>query len=136
MPTNSFHSEWIVIRAKNEHRILLSCRAGFPGNDEHFIARVSAELIDRNSSGDARVLKVYHDDKSCTHNVTIASTQKKDEGLVNSLAHVLHEIFGHGNPQAEFIYVAPGDHNSDHYNHMEHLSVGAEIATDRWQHNL
>ncbi|MDN4059556.1 hypothetical protein QPK31_15115 [Massilia sp. YIM B02769] len=135
MPTRGFHSEWITLRSKNDHRILLECRASFPSEDEKFIARVAVELIDRNSGGDARVLHVYYDDKSCMHTVTIASTDKDDSPLEGELLNVLQAIFGNGNPQVDFRYVEPGDRGSDHYDHMEHLSVGADIAADRWKHH-
>lgn len=134
MPTTGFHSEWITIRSTYLHRILLECRASFPADDERFIARIAAELLDRNSSGEARVLSVHYDDKSCTHNVVIASTDESDRTLAEALCNVLQAIFGNGNPQVEFIHVAPGDSSSDHYNHMEHLSVGADVAVNRWKY--
>lgn len=134
MPKTGFHSEWVTIRSQNYHRILLESRASFPADDERFIARVAVELVDRNSSGDARVVSVYYDDKSCMHTILIASTNKEDRHLEDSLETVLQTIFGHGNPQVEFNYVEPGDTASDHYNHMEHLSTAVEVAVDRWKH--
>lgn len=133
-PTTGFHSEWITVGSTNRHRILLECRASFPAEDERFIASVAVELVDRNSSGEARVLSVYYDDKSCMHNVVIASTNEDDRQLENALRDVLQTIFGNGNPQVDFVLVAPGDTGSDHYDHMEHLSVAADVAVDRWKH--
>ena len=136
MPTTGFHSKWINIKGcKNEHRILLECRSGFPSDEEEFIARVAVELVDRNSDGNARVVRVFYNDKACIHDVIIASTDKKDSHLENKLLNVLHSIFGNGNPTVIFIEVQPGNTSSDHYNHMEHLSVGAEVAADRWKHS-
>lgn len=80
------------------------------------------------------MLSVYYDDKSCMHNVLIASTDQNDRTLEDTLRDVLQAIFGNGNPQVEFIHVAPGDTSSDHYDHMEHLSVGADVAVNRWKH--
>ncbi len=134
MPITGFHSEWITLKGTHNHRVLLECRAGFPSEDERFIARVAVELIDRNSNGDARLVSVYYDDKSCMHNVVIASTNPDDKRLEKKLESVLQSIFACGNPQVQFKYVEPGDTGSDHYDHMEHISTGVDVAVDRWKH--
>lgn len=131
MPITGFHSEWLTI---GDNRILLECRAGFPGHTERFIASVAAEFLNHNGSKHARVVSVFYDDKACSHFVTVASTAKSDEQLGEPLTHVLHSIFGNGNCQVAASIVPAGDEQSDHYDHMEHLSVSAGVAADRWKH--
>lgn len=132
MPTTGFHSEWITV---GENRILIECRAGFPGQMERFIASVACEFLMHNASKDARVVGIYYDDKSCVHTVTVASTDKSDKAIQERLMHVLHGIYANGNCQIRFEIVKKGDTDSDHYDHMEHLSVETDVAVDRWKHD-
>lgn len=131
MPTRGFHSEWSTIK---NHRILLECRASFPDERMKFIARVAVELCDSHTDGEARVVHVYYDDKSCQWSTTIASPDPAHKNLDKALSSALSTIFGFGNCDADVVIVQPGDRESDHYHHMEHLSVGSEIAVDRFRH--
>ena len=130
MPATGFHSDWISLK---NHRILLESRAGFPTDKERFIASVCVELINNNASNSARVVSIYYDDKSCSHTVTVASTNKDDERVEDILTEVLHNIYGDGNCQVSVIIFEKGDEHSDHYNHMEYLSVSTDTAVDRWK---
>lgn len=134
MPATGFHSEWATVQAtRNIHRILLECRASFPGHREHFIAAVAAEFVDHQTEN-ARVVHVYYDDKACNPHVKIATSNPDDEKIVRGLEDVFGAIYGYGNCSAEVVVLEPGDTHSDHYEHMEYLSVGADIAVDRWKH--
>ena len=133
MPTTGFHSDWITL---GKHRILLECRASFPDEKMRFIANVVAVTCDNNSqSHRARVVHINYDDKACIYTITIASTDAKDSKLEKVVADALATIFHNGNCQAQVVIVKKGDEDSDHYDHMEHLSVGAGIAVDRWKHD-
>ncbi|MDD2800784.1 MAG: hypothetical protein PHE96_04935 [Methylococcales bacterium] len=125
MPQNSFYSEWITI---GHHRIFIECRDGFPSSDERFIAEVSAKVVDHNSSGSARVVSIFYDDKACVHCVTVASTDKADTQIESALTTVLHNIFNNGNSIVNVEIVKRGNESSDHYNHMEHLSISTKVA--------
>jgi len=130
MPVAGFHSEWVTI---GKHRVLLECRASYPDKEEHFIASVVAEIINHHGSDQARLVHVYLDDKSSMRHITIASTDKADIGLGDLATNVLQSIYGCGNYQCEVQMVEKGNESSDHYDHMEHLSVGTGLAEDRWQ---
>ncbi len=132
MPITGFHSEWITIK---KHRICLEGRASYPDDLMKFIAQVAVEVCDNNSEGDARVVRIYYDDKACIWIIFVASVDQRDKELEDRLRTVLHTIFNHGNCQPEIVIVKPGDTSSDHYNHTEHLSTAAEVAVDRWRHS-
>lgn len=125
MSRSDFYSEWITVR---NHRILLECRDGFPSSEERFIAEVSAKFLDNNASDSARIVSIYYDDKSCTHCVTVASTNEADSSIESVLTNVLHNIFNNGNCIVNVEIFKRGNESSDHYNHMEHLSVSAKVA--------
>ena len=124
MAANEFHSEWLTI---GKHRILIECRDGFPGEDERFIAEVSAKLVDNNSSK-ARIVSIYYDDKACVHTVTVASTKSEDQDIESPLTNVLQAIFNCGNFLVNIEIVKRGNEDSDHYNHMAHLSNAAKVG--------
>lgn len=124
MTTNNFHSEW---RTVGKHRVLIECRDGFPGEDEYFIAEVSAKLVDNNSRK-ARVVSIYYDDKACIHTVTVASTKIEDCDIESTLTNVLQAIFNSGNFSVNIEMVKRGNEDSDHYNHMAHLSSAAKVG--------
>lgn len=130
MPSSGFHSEWITIK---DHRILLECRASFPNEHMRLISHIAAEICDNNSEV-ARVVQVSYDNKSGMYTITIASTSQGDKKLKERLVTVFDKIFNNGNHCPEVIIVKPGDTSSDHYYHMEHLSVEAGIAVDRFRH--
>ncbi|QZP26213.1 hypothetical protein [Pseudomonas mosselii] len=131
MPVAGFHSEWVTL---GRHRVLLECRASYPDKADHFIAGVVAEIINHNGSGDARLVHVYYNDKASIHHVTIASTNQDDLALGDLTTKVLQSIYGSGNYDCDVQIIERGNESSDHYEHMEHLSVGAGLAEDRWQH--
>lgn len=128
MSVEGFRSEWFTA---GKHRVYLEARASFPDDDHRFIAAVVARTLDHNSS-DARLVKVFYDDKACVYSVDIATTNKADTALESRITNILHSIFNTGNYVCNVEVVARGDESSDHYHHMEHLSVAAGIATDRW----
>jgi len=132
MPTTGFHSEWITI---DKHRILLECRASYPDQKIRFIASVAAAICDNHSeSRRARVVQVFYDDHSSMYSVKIASTDPEDRKIGDVVAEVLQTIFNNGNSLSDVVIVKKGNEGSDSYDHMEHLSVGAEVAADRWRH--
>lgn len=130
MPFTGFHSEWITIA---NHRILLECRASFPDERLRFIARVAVEVCQARRAKDARVTKIFYDDKSCFTEIELASTARADDDLADRLQKALHTIYGDGNCQAHMRIVREGDRASDHYDHMEHLSVASGVAVSRWK---
>ncbi|MCC0191373.1 hypothetical protein [Pseudomonas aeruginosa] len=131
MPVPGFHSEWFTI---DDHRVLLKCRAGYPGERERFIATVVARLLDSNSSdGQARLVQVFYDDKACVYSIEAASTDPADRRLESPITDVLQSIFNSGNYICSMEVVKRGDEHSDHYHHMEHLSVALNVAEDRWK---
>ncbi|MDY0169238.1 MAG: hypothetical protein RBS80_22030 [Thermoguttaceae bacterium] len=131
MTTRGFHSEWVTI---GHHRVLLECRASYPDDEMRFIARVAVATIDHNSQHGARLVHVYYDDKSCFYTVKIASDNAEDDRLADIVMRVLHTMRNDGNCQPEVEIVAPGDRQSDHYEHMEHLSIQSQVAVDRSRH--
>lgn len=128
MPTEGFHSEWFSI---NDHRVLLECRASFPDTDHKFIASVVAKTLDVNCVK-ARLVRVYFDDKSCTYSIEAATTEPQDKNVEKLVTRIVQDIYGSGNYHCEMTIVKRGDEDSDHYHHMEHLSVQLDVATDRW----
>jgi len=132
MATTGFHSEWVTISG---HRILLECRCGFPDEDLRFIAQVAVETVRHNSRHGARVVYIHKDEKNGFINIKIASDNSEDEELAGVVMSVLHAMRFNGDCQSEVVIVEPGDKSSDHYNHDEHLSVGAGVAVNRWKHN-
>jgi hypothetical protein len=132
MPTTGFHSEWFTYKS---HRMLLECRASFPDDHMRFIASVAAETLDHNSGNSSKVVKIYFDDKSGTWTIYFASSNTEDAHLEKALDQIFGLIFSYGNIMSEFCYVPKGNIHSDHYHRMEHLSVGAGVADDRWKHN-
>jgi len=128
MPVEGFRSEWLTI---GKHRVHLEARASFPDDEHRFIATVAAKTIDHNS-GRARLVSVFFDDKASVYGVNVATTEEADKGLEDKITQILHSIFNTGNYFCDVTVVAKGDESSDHYDHMEHLSVSVDLATDRW----
>ncbi|MDH4869821.1 hypothetical protein [Pseudomonas sp. BN515] len=130
MPVPGFHSEWFTV---DRHRVLLECRASYPGEQERFIATVASKVVDNNSvNNEARLVRVFFDDKACVYSIEVATTDKGDLLLEGKITNVLQAIFNSGNYISDVRVVKRGDEQSDHYDHMEHLSVAVEIAEDRW----
>jgi len=128
MPIEGFRSEWLTV---GKHRVHLEARASFPDDDHKFIATVAAKTIDHHST-QARLVRVYFDDKACIYAVDIATTEEADKALEPRITEILQSIFDSGNYYCDVAVVDKGDESSDHYHHMEHLSVAVGIATDRW----
>lgn len=128
MPVEGFRSEWFTV---GKHRVFLESRASFPDEEHRFIATVVAKTLDHNSEH-ARLVKIFYDDKACVYGVEVATTDEADKRLEHRLTEILHSIFDTGNYFCEITVVKKGDESSDHYHHMEHLSVAAGVATDRW----
>ena len=126
MSSCGFYNEWITV---GNNRILLECKNSFPAEDERFIADVAVKVLENNASDLARVVCVYYDDEAATYTVTVASTKAEDSAVEPLLTSVLEEIFNNGNFAVSFELVTPGDETADAYNHMEHLSIAAEIVT-------
>ncbi len=129
MPTEGFRSEWLTL---GKHRVYLEARASFPDEEHRFIASVAAKTLD-NHSQHARLVRVFFDDKACVYSIEVASTSEGDKHLEDKITGIVQAIFGSGNYLCDVMVVAKGDEQSDHYHHMEHLSVSAGIATDRWK---
>ena len=126
MSEAGFHYEWVTI---GNHRILLSCRTGFPNDRMRFIAHVAAETCDNNSS-DARVVRVFFDDKSDTWTINVATTDPNDVELEDTITTVLQTMYGNGNCIPQVDVVKPGHQSSDSYNHTEHLSIEFGVAEE------
>jgi hypothetical protein len=131
MATTGFHSEWVTIHG---HRILLECRASFPDEQMRFVASVAVEMCEHGPHTEARVLTVFFDDKASVYAIKIGTTDPKDDVLSTRLEHVIQTIY-HGCPvTVEVIVIPEGNRDSDHYEHMEHLSVAAGICVDRFKY--
>ncbi|MBP5958149.1 hypothetical protein ICA16_20945 [Pseudomonas anatoliensis] len=128
MPVEGFRSEWLTL---GKHRVFLEARASFPDEEHRFIATVVAKTLDHHSQH-ARVVRVYFDDKACVYSIQVATTDEGDKSLEDKITEIVQSIFGSGNYICDVEVIAKGDEASDHYHHMEHLSVAAGIATDRW----
>lgn len=128
MPAEGFRSDWYTV---GKHRVLLEARASFPDDDHRLIATVAAKLIDHHSEH-ARLVRVFYDDKACIYSIEVATTAAVDQSLEGQITEVIQSIYGTGNYYCSVEIIPKGDEQSDHYHHMEHLSVGAGVATDRW----
>lgn len=125
MSNCGFYNEWITV---GNNRILLECKNSFPAADERFIADVAVKVLENNASDLARVVCVYYDDETCTYTVTVASTKEEDNVVEPLLTSVLQDIFNNGSFAVSFEFATPGDEAADDYNHMEYLSIAAEIV--------
>jgi hypothetical protein len=94
-----------------------------------------AQALEHNSN-EARLIHVYFNDKSSLYHIVAASTDREDAGLGKLLTNILQSIFASGNYECEVQIVPKGNEYSDHYDHMEHLSVEAGIAYSRRQNML
>lgn len=128
MPIDGFRSEWITI---GKHRVLLEARASFPDEDHRFIAAIVAKFLDYNSTH-ARLVKVFFDDKACVYSIETATTDAAEKELESSITQLVQSVYGTGNYYCDMTLVQKGDELSDHYHHMEHLSVSTGVAIDRW----
>ncbi|UZE21843.1 hypothetical protein LOY67_17505 [Pseudomonas sp. B21-056] len=128
MPVEGFHSEWFTV---GKHRVLLEARASFPDEDHKFIAAVIAKALDHNTER-ARLVRIFFDDKACVYSIHIATTDQTDKQLEDRLTEIVQSIYASGSYYCEIEVVEEGNESSDHYHHMEHLSVSAGVATDRW----
>jgi hypothetical protein len=125
MSNCGFYNEWITV---GSNRILLECKNSFPAEDERFIADVAVKVLENNASDLARVVCVYYDDETCTYTVTVASTKAEDNIVEALLTSVLQDIFNNGSFAVSFELAPPGNESADDYNHMEYLSIAAEIV--------
>lgn len=88
MPCTGFHSEWVTLE---NSRVLLEYRGSFPSKRMHLIARVAVEAS-RQRSEDARLVKVYYDDKACSHVLTFASDNHSDDGIEREIVNIINNI--------------------------------------------
>lgn len=128
MPVEGFHSEWFTV---GNHRVLLEARASYPDDDQKLIAAVIAKALDHNSEH-ARLVRIFFDDKACVYSIHVATTSQAEKQLEGRLTEIVQSIYGTGNYYCDIEVVKKGDESSDHYHHMEHLSVSTGVATDRW----
>ena len=115
-----FRSEWITIK---QHRILLSCRISYPDDMMRFIAQIAVETCDNNSEDkDARVVKIYLDDKADYWDISIGSTKEADKQIEGRLSRIFGDMYDFGNIGTQVHIIDEGNRNSDRYNHTEYLS--------------
>jgi hypothetical protein len=91
------------------------------------IARIAVETCDHNSGKDARVVKIYFDDKVSMTTITIASTNPDDKNIEEHLRKVFEMIFNSGNFNTLVEIVKQGNSFSDNYDHMQYLSSMAGV---------
>jgi hypothetical protein len=86
-----------------------------------------------------RVVSVFGDDGDGDREkilITVATTSgDRAAGLDRRLREIVESIYPGGRFEARVTVVAPGAYGSPRYDHMEHLSVQAGVAVDRWSHN-
>jgi len=128
MATSDFHSEWVTI---GQHRLVLVCRSSFPNDHMRFLAKIAVEVCDNNSSGEARLHRVFLNDKASTYTFEVASTAQSDKGLERTVASALENIYGYSNFFCDVRIVDEGNRDSDHYCHMEHLQNEVEKNQNR-----
>ena len=124
MPTTGFHSDWVTIK---DHRILLECRSSFPSSKLRFDARLAVEIV-ANNSPEARVVRVFFDDKSQCTNIKVASFLRDDQVLERVMEGVFHTIFPGRVTYCDVIIVDPGVQSLEHHCRAEQLSIGAGVA--------
>ena len=124
MAASGFHADWVTIK---EHRILLECRSSFPGARMRFDTRLAVEIVNNNSH-EARVVRVFYDDKSKCTNIKIASYHKDDQVLERVVEGVFHTIFPGRVTYCDVIIINSSTKSLEHHNHTEHLSLEAGVA--------
>lgn len=124
MAASGFHSDWVTIK---DHRVLLECRSSFPNARMRFDARLAVEIV-RNNSPEARVVRVFHDDKSACTNIKIGSYNKDDQVLERVVEGVFHTIFPGRVTYCDVIIIDSNHPLLEPYNATEHLSVEAGVA--------
>ncbi len=124
MAAPGFHSDWVTIK---DHRVLLECRSSFPDSKMRFDARLAVEIV-KNNSPDARVVRVFYDDKSECTNIKLSSYSQDDQVLERVVEGVFHTIFPGRITYCDVIIVDSNNKHLEHYNRTEHLSVEAGVA--------
>jgi len=66
------------------------------------------------------------------YSIETATTDAAEKELESSITQLVQTVYGTGNYYCDMTLVQKGDELSDHYHHMEHLSVGTGVAIDRW----
>lgn len=119
---STFNTEWVTIEGPSHcHRVMLESRLSHPDRELNFLAEAAARLIDLSGAQEARVTKVFSDEKSGSTWITVASTDPKDEVFCRSADDVLRALSKYS-PYVTFTLVQRGSTLSDHYDHMKHLS--------------
>ena len=133
--------------------MLLARQCGFPDEHLRFYARLAVEICDRwygptgfaevddsvAPADQGRVVSVHGNDgdRDAVEQivVTVATTSgERAAGLDRRLREILESIYPSGRFEARIAVVSAGAIGSPQYNHMEHLSVQAGVAVDRWRH--
>lgn len=144
--TSGFHSEWVTLGL---HRVLIQKRAGFPDDGLRFTARLAVEICDQWIEGPAfegelglvpaerpRVVSVYQDDTEAdVVEITIAGVEVEAiRGLDRRVEDVFAAIYTRPRYACRLEIVRQGEVAHPGYNLMEHLSVEAGVAADRFVH--
>jgi len=128
MLDSGFHSEWITVGA---HRILLECRYGFPCDELRFFAKVAVKLCGHMLGADARIVKVYYDDRHCTYTTTVATDNPAHAIHAENMRAPLEDVFPAGGCDMHVVVVPRGNRNSESYVHAAYLSDAAGTSLDR-----
>lgn len=115
---HSFQSEWITIG--DDTRAFLESRYAFISSTTRFIARVVVEIL-RAQAPNARLIKIFHDNKNSQHHIYLASDDPDDKTIAATVEKIINNIYGYQNDIAEITIVKPGNDEWDGYNHTAYL---------------
>jgi len=115
---HSFQSEWITIG--DDTRVFLESRYAFISSTTRFIARVVVEIL-RAQAPNARLMKIFHDNKNSQHHIFLASDNPDDKTIATTVEKIINNIYGYQNDIAEITIVKPGNYDLDGYNHTFYL---------------
>lgn len=113
-----FQSEWVTIG--DDTRALLESRYAFISPTTRFIARVVVEIL-RAQAPNARLIKIFDDNKNSQHHIYLASDDPNDKTIASTVEKIINSIYGYQNDIAEITIVNPANTDWDGYNHMVYL---------------
>jgi hypothetical protein len=120
-----FNSEWV---SEGRHRVFIECRGGAPTDYMRDIVKIAAFYCDNCQEADARVVKLFYDNKADAFTVFLASDEPEAASMESALTSIMEELGGGRMISASMVIVPIGNKKSDHYDHMQHLSIEAGKA--------
>lgn len=108
------------------HRVLISCRDGFPAKYLRHICDILAEYIQNHAISyeqydTCQIVSLFHNDTYGGIMIKVGSDNPKDQDACGDFSDILQSFFADCMINVDVIIVPKGNTQHDHYNHAEYI---------------